>query len=499
MRINRAVKAYNLMKKILFLSAIALFAFLPPSSGENASRPLPREDGYRGIWFADLPSDDEYKYTYYSGGLGTYTADHIPLAQYSKEAGKTFFCYGGAAGEENTLLTMISFYDHRTGTFPRPATLLHKGTDDAHDNPTLMLDAKGYIWVFVAAHGTVRPSYIYRSDRPYSIDAFTLMRETNFSYPQPWYIKGKGFLFLHTRYLGGRFLYWMTSRDGISWSETQKLAAIAQGHYQVSWLQGKKVGTAFNYHPEAPSSNWADPTKPGVKPELSGTNNRTNLYYIATDDFGNTWKNAAGETVEVPLTTKENGALVHDYAREKLLVYLMDMAFDSRGNPVILYLTSRGSKSGPENDPRTWTTAHWNGKSWDIRPVTTSDNNYDMGSIYIEKDGSWLIIGPTGTGPQAYNCGGEIALWTSANRGQTWKKTRRITTNSLYNHSYVRKPVNANPDFYAFWADGSGREPSPSRLYFCNRAGDAWQMPETMVGDNEKPVKIQSPASDFPR
>ena len=33
-------------------------------------------------------------------------------------------------------LHMVSYYDHASGTVPRPRILLNKHTDDAHDNPT---------------------------------------------------------------------------------------------------------------------------------------------------------------------------------------------------------------------------------------------------------------------------------------------------------------------------------------------------------------------------
>nr|MBI1232773.1 hypothetical protein [Cytophagales bacterium] len=46
-------------------------------------------NGYKGIWFT-LGQFSEYG-DKYSGGLGTYTAKHIPLAVYSPEAKKTFF------------------------------------------------------------------------------------------------------------------------------------------------------------------------------------------------------------------------------------------------------------------------------------------------------------------------------------------------------------------------------------------------------------------------
>jgi hypothetical protein len=284
------------------------------------------------------------------------------------------------------------------------------------------------------------------------VDDFEVIRETNFSYPQPWYIAGKGFLFLHTHYEGGRVLYWSSSADGMTWSDPSQLAFIDQGHYQVSWVHGNKVGTAFNYHPEG-----------------LGLNHRTNLYYVETNDMGTTWCNVRGERIDVPITTVSNAALVRDYAVEGLKVYLKDINFDREGRPVIVHLTARGWEPGPENGPREWRVARWTGDSWAIHTVTTSDNNYDTGSLYIGPDGTWRVIGPTEAGPQPFNPGGELAVWTSVDQGTTWKKERQLTKDSPYNHTYVRRPLNAHPGFYALWADGHGREPSESRLYFYDQ------------------------------
>ena len=186
-----------------------------------------------------------------------------------------------------------------------------------------------------------------------------------------------------------------------------------------------------------------------------------------------------------------NAALVHDYEREGLLVYLKDIRFDERGRPVILFVTSRGYASGPENDPRTWQTARWTGQRWQIRPVTTSGNNYDMGPLYLEEDGTWRIIAPTEPGPQRYNPGGEVAMWVSEDQGATWQKVEQLTSNSLYNHTYVRRPVNAHPDFYAFWADGHGRQPSKSRLYFSTREGAVYRLPPQMEGAFARPERVR--------
>jgi hypothetical protein len=125
-----------------------------------------------------------------------------------------------------------------------------------------------------------------------------------------------------------------------------------------------------------------------------------------------------------------------------------------------------------------------------IRTVTTAWHNYDMGSLYLEEDGTWRLIAPTETGPQPYNTGGEMAMWVSRDQGESWRLEQQLTRDSEYNHSFARRPVDAHPEFYAFWADGHGRRPSESRLYFADRAGNVFQLPVRMTEEMEKPIPI---------
>jgi hypothetical protein len=439
-----------------------------------AAEPLPRDDGYRGVWYMNQPTKDEFKYKY-SGGFATYPQQHIPIAVYSNEANKTFIVYGGRPKDRNTLLHLVTYYDHATGTVPRPAILLDKQTTDAHDNPTLSIDDAGHLWVFSNAHGTGRPAYIHRSEKPYSIDAFERVVTTNFSYSQPWHLPGAGFLFLHTRYQRGRSLFWQASRDGRAWDDPRSLARFGEGHYQVSWpAGGSRVGTAFDYHPS-----------PG------GLNARTNLYYLETPDAGRTWTTAAGTPVTPPLTEVRNPALVRDYQAKKRLVYLKDLQFDAAGRPVVLYLTAAGYAPGPANGPRTWHTARWTGSAWDVRDVTTSDHNYDHGSLYINADGTWRVVAPTDPGPQPHTTGGEVVEWLSRDRGATWRRERALTHDSPRNHTYVRRPLNAHPDFAALWADGDPLNVSDSRLYFASRAGEVYRLPAAMPGETARPERVR--------
>ncbi|MCI0681080.1 MAG: BNR repeat-containing protein [Gemmataceae bacterium] len=441
------------------------------SAGQEKIKTLPADDGYRGIWYMNLPLKNAYKFKY-SGGLGTYPQQHMPIAVYSKEANKTFFCYGGRPRDKNELLHMVSYYDHATGMVPRPRILLHRKTNDAHDNPTMQLDERGHVWIFSNAHGTARPSFVYRSVKPHSIDAFEMIWQTNFSYGQPWHVPGKGFLFLHTRYKQGRGLFFLASSDGLRWEEPRPLAFLGMGDYQISWRHGDRIGTAFDYHP---------------KPQ--GINARTNLYYLETSDRGTTWTTVNGKHVTLPLVEAHNAALVHDYAAEKKLVFLKDLQFDAQGTPVILYITSTGPNPGPEHGPRVWFTSRWTGQGWERRRFTESDHNYDHGSLYIEADGAWKIIAPTEPGPQPHATGGEMALWTSLDQGGTWKKVKQLTRDSRVNHTYARRPLHAHPGFYALWADGDPLQQSDSALYFTDRDGThVWKLPSEMNAEFMRPT-----------
>jgi hypothetical protein len=150
---------------------------------------------------------------------------------------------------------------------------------------------------------------------------------------------------------------------------------------------------------------------------------------------------------------------------------MKDLVFDPAGRPVVVCVTSEGYEPGPENGPRVWRFARWAGAGWRITRGPVSDNNYDMGPLTIEKD-RWTLIAPTEPGPQPYNPGGEIAMWRSDDLGSSWRKVRQLTHDSPRNHTYVRRPLNAHPEFHAFWADGDARRPSVSFLYVTDREGE---------------------------
>lgn len=459
-------------------SIIILFTFLSHKSIAQSNLNNQKINGYKGIWFT-LGQFSEYG-DKYSGGLGTYTAKHRPLAIYAKEVDKTFFVYGGTTSPgEKHLLCMISYYDHKIGKVPLPTVVYDKGgVEDPHDNPSLSIDKDGFLWVFVSGRGRKRPGFKYKSDKPYSINSFSKITEEEMTYPQPLWDDKKGFFNFFTKYTGVRELYFETSKDGLTWADDVKLAGIVEdgatksGHYQVSGQHGDLICTFFNRHPN------------GI------VDKRTDLYYAQTTDFGKTWTTIEGKELEIPMTTVLCGARVIDYANQRKNVYLKDLNFDANENPVCLYVTSKGHQPGPENDPRNWCVTYYDGSTWKTNIICQSDHNYDMGSLYI-KGKHWKVIGPTAVGPQKDQTGGEIAIWESHDAGKTWKKGKQITQDSQRNHTYVRRPLVAKDPFSCFWADGDPLNFSRSFLYFSDSKGkNVYSLPYEMRTEFIKPIKI---------
>ena len=456
----------------------------PKAEKKPYPKSLPHEnatvDGYRGIWYT-IRQGHEYG-DKYSGGLGTYTMKHIPMAVYAPEVNKTFFVYGGTPRDgEFYLQCMVGCYDHSTGKLQKPRVAYDKGQDgvlDPHDDPTIQIDKDGYIWIFVAGRSTKREGLRLKSTKPYDITSFKYVNASFMAYPQVFYDKEKGFFLFFTRYDGVRQLFFQTSKDGKKWSEYRQLASIKEGsekksgHYQISNMYGTKLCTAFNRH-------------------INGNvDTRTNIYFVQSEDWGKTWTTVDGKPVDLPITQRYNDALVRDYQSQGRNCYIKDVNFDSDGNPVILYLTADNHIAGPEGGIRQWHTLHWTGKEWVESKFTTSTHDYDIGSLWTDGK-EWTVIRPSDPGPQYWGTGGEIVRWKSCNKGKSWKRDYNLTSGSAYNHGYVRRPQNAKPGFYAFWADGNPDEPSPSRLYFCTKDGKVFRMPAEMTEEWAEPERIR--------
>jgi hypothetical protein len=194
--------------------------------------------------------------------------------------------------------------------------------------------------------------------------------------------------------------------------------------------------------------------------------------------------------VDDPLLKKDVSARVIDYHSKNKNVYVKNMDYDKKGNPICLYIRSNGHKPGPESAPYEWCITYWDGATWQTRIITESDHNYDMGSLYIS-DKDWKIAAPTAVGPQKWGVGGDVEIWASKDKGVTWRKEKAVTKNSTFNHAYIRRPLHFKAPFSFFWSDGDAHHFSKSQLYFGDFKGNVWQLPYEMKNEFERPLKIK--------
>ena len=122
------------MKRFLNFAVFALMFCWHAGAQEPRSLTGTEAEGYRGIWFTIGQARSGFG-PKYSGGLGTYTMKHIPVAVYAAEADKTFFVYGGTpAADRKYLLCTVGCYDHKTGMLRRPVVVCDKGVNNVHDH-----------------------------------------------------------------------------------------------------------------------------------------------------------------------------------------------------------------------------------------------------------------------------------------------------------------------------------------------------------------------------
>ncbi len=355
--------------------------------------------------------------------------------------------------------------------------------------------------MFVSGRNTVRNGFVFKSREPYSTDGFDRLSPSggeSFTYPQIWHLPGTANagdeLFFHffTRYTGGRELYFGASANPAQTTASAVKLAAMQGHYQCSAHFGNKVATSFNRHPGG------------------NVDARTDLYYMESSDFGATWTTADGTVLTLPQSSAAAPSRVIDYSSQGLLVYPMDLSFDSDGNPVMFYITTRDFRPGPNGEPRLARVTRWTGSEWVTSSIPASAtatstviHNYSVGGLDA-RGPIWRAVLPSGSAGPApasgastdeihryWGHGGEMEAWVSSDQGLTWVKESTITQSSLRKHGYARLAQDAADPFFVFWADGNPEAFTEVHLHFASSDGRVWELPYNF--ESEDLAAIASP------
>ena len=207
------------------------------------------------------PTGDEYRYKY-SGGLGTYPQQHVPIAIYSAAANKTFFCYGGADRQAERAAAHGLLLRPRHRQVPRPRSCWSS-------RPTTPTRTRRCRSTTRATSGssptrTARRTLVHLPQRDAVLDRRVRAGRADQLLLQPAVVRARPGLSVSAHALRKRpaAAAWMTSPDGREWSEPQPLAQSRKGHYQISNRHGERVATAFNYHPDRRAQRPDQPLLP---------------------------------------------------------------------------------------------------------------------------------------------------------------------------------------------------------------------------------------------
>ena len=170
--------------------------------------------------------------------------------------------------DKNELLHMVSYYDHATGTVPRPT---HPARTRRPTTPTTTRRCSSTTRATSGSSPTPtapagrRTSTAARSRTPSTSSSWS--QKTNFSYTPAVAPARQGVpLPAHALLAGPRPVLDDQRRRPSTWDEPQPLAEDRAGPLPDQLARtATRVGTAFDYHPQA-----------------GGLNARTNLYYLET-------------------------------------------------------------------------------------------------------------------------------------------------------------------------------------------------------------------------
>lgn len=426
----------------------------------------------RGVWYCcghqvnTLPGHEWV----YSGPMATYCAWHRPMAVYAAKVNKTFFVYGNADNSPT-----ISVYDHGTGEFAYPVVLGSNPDGDAHRNPTLLIDADGFLHVFWGAHG--HESHVLRSVRPYDQTEWETVADLpdlKTSYPQPWeLLPGEMFVSYRQAPTWETSSWRMTvSQDGgRTWAPPRELVNLGE-----SAVYGITIGATGDY-PRRVHFVWSR-LGGGTPEEIASKHlwaRRYNIYYACSDDGGYTWQRSDGTPYELPVTLETAEELYNCGQRG---VWLKDIQLDSQGRPYVLFVDS-----DPETYLSRWMVGRQTAEGWRFSSFAESDHMYDDGGIAILSDDDIRVYAPT-TNVQPSEDGGEIEEWQSTDGGDTWRNTRHVTSGSQYSHNNVKIAYNHQQgpgDLRMLWSYGDSNYPPETDEVRLHGYGETWDKATEIV------------------
>lgn len=440
--------------------------------------------GYRGL----LYSHDNDKVPKYAGAFGTGFTVNRPQAIFHSDSNKTFFTFTSNLGSRETdgMAYQVSCFNHTTKALCKegPKVFLRRALVDAHDNPAILIDDAGFIWLYASGRGRecakkkIRCGEIYRSARPANIQRFFKVEShRDFAYAQPW-LTDAGKVLLYTRYSDrGHRQIWVRKTD------RQDYLLVTGGHYFVSVAEGNNLHVAYSSLLQKEGGRQWD------------ADLRTNLYYIFSNDAGKTWQTSGCRTMPINCdtfsglveggSTKPNTTIRSDQPSARILktlgqakTYIQDIRLSDAQEVLILFTQSKDHQ--PVQAERALKMSRLGDHAWHFRqvdnlPSLVTTHNYSNGFIAANGDVVFPISNANPSLSKNFS-GGELVRFKYDNATQFYDRYSRVFHNDYRHNNNIKDVYNKTEesakDFSFFWGDSpvySGIDYSgKSYLFFAN-------------------------------
>lgn len=272
---------------------------------------------------------------------------------------KTYFGYIDNYGN-----VTIASLNHSTGNIEKRVIFDNLQVDD-HDNPSILIDTLGYLYVFFNKHGGPVPLFFTRSLKPEDISEWTDIRrlELNdrnyypgfndtYTYTNPVMLSSENNrIYIFWRGIDNKPNYSYSDDHGESWSKgrifilPERIYSMRRPYLKV-YSDGKsKIHFAFtDGHPNMEKEN--------------------SIYYMFYE--GGSFHKANGQKIrelgDIPVNPSETD-IVYDAKLTKQKAWIWDVAQNNYGNPVLVYAKF------PSDSAHIYCYAVWNVSGW---------NNYDL-------------------------------------------------------------------------------------------------------------------------
>jgi hypothetical protein len=252
----------------------------------------------------------------------------------------------------------IGYYDHGSREI-KSQVLETKYQKDDHDNPALLFRPDGRLMVFFTKHGGTNPTLLYVMKEPENITGwdrqelflndtktYKKFTPTN-TYVNPVMLSGENNrIYIFWRGMDNKPNYSFSDDLGKTWSKgrifvlPERIYYMRRPYMKVDSDGRNTIMFAFtDGHPNNEKEN--------------------SIYcmYYRKGGLFNVKGEKIGELGDVPVEPRQ-ASVVYDATITKQKAWIWDVAIDSKGNPVLVYVKF------PDNLNHVYCYARWNGKEW---------------------------------------------------------------------------------------------------------------------------------------